>query len=85
MHPLIRYLLLLGTTAFANAAGGAAGSGAGYDTSRLGPSNAECKRQIYQLNVTSNNIVFKIPPNPNDVNVVLQIHLLYCSSLCRLS
>ena len=68
MRSLTRYLFLLGTVSLA-AADGKVGSGAGYDTSRVGPSNADCNRQVYQLNVTSNNIVFndQIKPNPNEV------------------
>lgn len=40
-------------------AGGGAGTGAGYNP-RLGPDNANCTRQVYNLpNVTSTNIVFE--------------------------
>lgn len=41
---------------------------AGYDTSRVGPANANCQRQTYKLNVTSNNVVFKnVDSNANQV------------------
>lgn len=70
----VRYLSLFASlTALAAAvpaarADGPAGSGAGYDTSRLGPDNANCNRQVYQLDVTSNNIVFKdVDSNANQV------------------
>jgi len=32
---------------------------AGYDTSRVGPSNAKCSRQTYEITVTSENTVFE--------------------------
>lgn len=49
-------------------AGGAAGTGAGYSP-RLGPNNANCTRQVYNLpNVTSTNIVFEgVDSNANQV------------------
>lgn len=37
---------------------GVAIGGAGYDTSRVGPSNAICKRQLYNVTVSANNTVF---------------------------
>lgn len=55
---LLGHFFLVVATSFVEATGGAAGSGAGYDTSRLGPSNANCDRKIYHLNVTSDNVVF---------------------------
>lgn len=73
---LLGHILLVVATSFVEANGGAAGSGAGYDTSRLGPSNANCDRKIYYLNVTSDNVVFRvndqIKPYLNQV-CVLQI------------
>lgn len=43
-------------------------NGAGYDTSRVGPDNANCQRQTYQMNITSNNIVFQdVDSNANTV------------------
>ena len=51
---------------------------AGYDTSRVGPANAECQRQTYQLNVTSNNIVFNdVDPNANAVRLSASIQAGY--------
>lgn len=45
-----------------------AASSAGYDTSRLGPANADCKRQLYQLQISSNNIAFQnVDSNSNQV------------------
>ena len=45
---------------------------AGYDTSRIGPSNANCQRQTYQLDITSNNIQFQnVDSNANQVRVAL--------------
>lgn len=55
---LLGHILLVVATSFVEANGGAAGSGAGYDTSRFGPSNANCDRKIYHLNVTSDNVMF---------------------------
>ncbi|KAH9837855.1 alpha beta-hydrolase [Rhodofomes roseus] len=61
----VRYLsLLTSLTAIAASvpaarADGPAGSGAGYNTSRVGPDNANCTRQIYQLDLTSSNVVFQ--------------------------
>ena len=41
---------------------------AGYDTSRVGPSNANCVRQTYQLEISSDNVVFKdVDSNANQV------------------
>jgi hypothetical protein len=41
---------------------------AGYNTSRIGPVNANCQRQTYQLNITSNNTVFtSVDSNANQV------------------
>lgn len=73
MRSLTRYLFLLGAASLVRADGNAAGTGAGYDTSRLGPSNANCDRQVYQLSVTSNNVAFKdqIKPNMNEVSLTL--------------
>ena len=43
---------------------------AGYNTSRVGPANANYQRQTYQLDITSNNIVFKnVDSNANQVRV----------------
>lgn len=65
---LFASLSALATTVQTAPANGSAGSGAGYDTSRVGPDNADCTRQIYQLDITSNNIVFKdVDPNANQV------------------
>ena len=49
-------------------AGGGAGTGAGY-IPRLGPDNANCTRQVYNLpSVTSTNIVFEgVDSNANQV------------------
>lgn len=33
-------------------------SGAGYDTSRVGPENANCDRKAYELKIESNATVF---------------------------
>ena len=42
---------------------------AGYNTSRIGPSNANCTRSMYQLNVTSENKVFQnVNFNANQVS-----------------
>ncbi|EMD39654.1 hypothetical protein CERSUDRAFT_92149 [Gelatoporia subvermispora B] len=42
-------------------------SSAGYNTSRVGPANANCNRQTYQLNITSNNFVFQnVDSNANE-------------------
>ena len=77
----VRYLSLFASlTALAAAvpavrSDGPAGSGAGYDTSRLGPDNANCNRQVYQLDITSNNVVYKdVDSNANQVGI---------SSCCR--
>ncbi|GJE88554.1 alpha/beta-hydrolase [Phanerochaete sordida] len=52
-------LFLLGLVLAAAAADpGPANNTAGYDTSRVGPSNAICVRETYQLDITSNNIQF---------------------------
>ena len=46
---------------------------AGYDTSRVGPSNANCQRQNYQLSISSNNVVFKnVDSNANQVSILLK-------------
>lgn len=73
-HSLLGHILLVVAASFVEANGGAAGSGAGYDTSRLGPLNANCDRKIYYLDVTSDNVVFndRIKPDLNQV-CVLQI------------
>ena len=49
-------------------AGGGAGTGAGYSP-RLGPDNANCTRQVYNLpNITSTNIIFEgVDSNANQV------------------
>ena len=49
---------------------------AGYDTSRVGPSNANCKRDSYQISVSSDNIVFKnVDSNANQVIIpFLSLH-----------
>ncbi|KIP01152.1 hypothetical protein PHLGIDRAFT_131352 [Phlebiopsis gigantea 11061_1 CR5-6] len=46
---------------------------AGYNTSRVGPSNANCNRQSYQISASSDNIVFKgVDSNANQtVNTAL--------------
>lgn len=74
MITMARYLSLfaslsaLAATVPTVMADGPAGSGAGYNTSRVGPDNANCSRQIYQLDITSNNIAFKgVDPNANQV------------------
>ena len=33
--------------------------GAGYNTARVGPNNANCQRQDYRLAISSSNIQFK--------------------------
>jgi hypothetical protein len=50
--------------------------GAGYDTSRVGPSNADCDRKTYQLNINSNNTVF-------DSSLSSTINEVLCYSLDR--
>ena len=35
------------------------GNLAGYDTSRVGPSNANCQRQSYQISILTNNTDFQ--------------------------
>ncbi|GJE91974.1 alpha/beta hydrolase [Phanerochaete sordida] len=53
-------LYLLGLAATATAAEfNPTNNTAGYDTSRVGPSNANCQRQTYQLDITSNNVQFQ--------------------------
>ena len=45
--------------------------GAGYDTSRIGPDNANCQRQNYSIDVTSNNVVFKnVDSNANTASTL---------------
>ena len=68
-HPLIMllqvYILTLASAALSIPT---VTGGAGYDTSRVGPDNANCNRQTYQLDITSNNIVFKnVDSNANTV------------------
>ena len=42
---------------------------AGYDTSRVGPSNADCQRQSYQLSILTNNTFFQnVDSNANQVS-----------------
>ncbi|KAF7980110.1 hypothetical protein HWV62_39521 [Athelia sp. TMB] len=43
----------------------AAIGGAGYDTSRLGPSNAICERKTYTVSAQAKNTVYKTPLSPN--------------------
>lgn len=44
------------------------GRSAGYDTSRLGPANANCTRQLYQLEITSDVVTFRnVDSNANEV------------------
>ncbi|KAF7983025.1 hypothetical protein HWV62_24668 [Athelia sp. TMB] len=43
----------------------AATGGAGYDTSRLGPSNAICERKTYTVSAQAYNKVYKTPPTPD--------------------
>ncbi|KAF7980111.1 hypothetical protein HWV62_39523 [Athelia sp. TMB] len=43
----------------------AAIGGAGYDTSRLGPSNAVCERKTYTVSAQANNTVYEAPLSPN--------------------
>ncbi|KAF7983036.1 hypothetical protein HWV62_24690 [Athelia sp. TMB] len=43
----------------------AARGGAGYDTSRLGPSNAICRRKTYIVSAQANNSVYEAPLLPN--------------------
>ncbi|KAF7983023.1 hypothetical protein HWV62_24664 [Athelia sp. TMB] len=49
----------------------AAIGGAGYDTSRLGPSNALCERKIYTVSAQANNTVYETPISPNISESVL--------------
>ncbi|KAF7796598.1 hypothetical protein EIP86_007780 [Pleurotus ostreatoroseus] len=55
-------------------------SGAGYDTSRLGPDNANCQRQTYQLAVSSNNIVFQGVDSNANTTVVTSLFQDFLSS-----
>ena len=49
--------------------GNSSANAAGYDTSRVGPSNANCQRESYQLNITSDNVQFQnVDPNANSVS-----------------
>lgn len=50
--------------------------GAGYDTSRVGPSNAICERKLYELEISSNNIVY-VPELSPTVNEVYNHSLIY--------
>ncbi|KAF7980121.1 hypothetical protein HWV62_39543 [Athelia sp. TMB] len=49
----------------------AAIGGAGYDTSRLGPSNALCERKVYTVSAQANNTVYETPLSPNISESVL--------------
>ena len=63
------YLFLLGLV-LATAASDQGNNTAGYDTSRVGPSNAICVRDTYQLDITSNNIQFRdVDSNANQVSM----------------
>ena len=74
MHLTRAKLFLLGLAAMAAAADfNPKNNTAGYDTSRVGPSNANCQRQTYELDITSNNIQFQnVDSNANQVRVALR-------------
>ena len=65
------YLFLLGLVLATAAADLEQGNNtAGYDTSRVGPSNAICVRDTYSLDITSNNIQFRdVDSNANQVRM----------------
>ena len=58
----------------------AAIGGAGYDTSRLGPSNAVCERKTYTVSAQANNTVYETPLSPN-ISEVSYLSRSSCSVL----
>lgn len=57
----ISIMLAIALISFVTIASGFSIGDAGYDTSRVGPSNAICERKLYNITVSANNTVFKGP------------------------
>lgn len=53
----------------------------GYDTSRVGPANADCTRSEYQISVSSMNTVFQGVDSYANETVLTSLFQLYTSSL----
>lgn len=55
--------------------------GAGYNTTRVGPSNADCERKIYTLEIESNNTVFdpSLTSNINEVSIADRPICYFCA------
>lgn len=73
MHPLSVLLSLPLFAVFVAAGDG----GAGYNTSRVGPSNADCERKTYAVKIDSNNTVFDRELS-SSVNEVLDPPISLC-------